>query len=124
MYKLYLDDTLLFTGSLNECDNFIKKNMCTRYYLIKVNKGVDKMRKQVQKFWKLADLGEDKFESLMVLGYLTFEDYKIQSTIYYDVNNDAFPVNENIVKNGSKNLSGDYFYGTKDQYTRFLNYKL
>lgn len=124
MYKLYLDDTLLFTGSLNECDNFIKKNMCTRYYLIKVNKGVDKMRKQVQKFWKLADLGEDKFESLMVLGYLTFEDYKTQSTIYYDVNNDAFPVNEEIVKNGSKNLSGSYFYGTKDQYMRFLSYKL
>lgn len=115
---------MLFSGNLTGCDEYISKNMCTGYYIIKVNKGDDVMRKQVQKFWKLNDLGEDKFESLMVLGYLTFEDYKTQSTIYYDVNNGAFPVNENIVKNGSKNLSGDYFYGTKDQYTRFLNYKL
>lgn len=81
------------------------------------------MRKQVMKFWSLDLTGEDKMESLSVLGYLTFEDNGTQSTIYFDNNNDCIPVNKNIVINGSKNLCGSYFYGTKDQYTRFLNYK-
>lgn len=122
MYRLYVEDILLFIGSLGDCDNYIKKNLCSGYYIIKV-KGDDVM-KQVQKFWKLDDLSEDKFESLLVLGYLTFEDYGIETTIYYDNNNDCLPVNIEIVKNGSKNLSGSYFYGTKDQYMRFLSYKL
>ena len=121
MYRLYVEDILLFIGSLGDCDNYIKKNLCTGYYLIK---GDDVVKKQVQKFWKLDDLGEDKFESLLVLGYLTFEDYGVQSTVYYDNNNDCLPVNIEIVKNGSKNLSGSYFYGTKEQYMRFLSYKL
>lgn len=123
MYRLYVEDILLFIGSLGDCDKYIKKNLCSGYYLVKV-KGDDNMRKQVMKFWQLDELGEDKFESLLVLGYLTFEDYGTQSTIYYDVNNDCLPVNENIIKNGSKNLCGSYFYGTKDQYLRFLSYKL
>ena len=123
MYRLYVEDILLFIGSLGDCDNYIKKNLCSGYYLVKV-KGDDNMRKQVMKFWQLDELGEDKFESLLVLGYLTFEDYGTQSTIYYDVNNNCLPVNENIIKNGSKNLCGSYFYGTKDQYLRFLSYKL
>lgn len=123
MYRLYVEDILLFIGSLVDCDNYIKKNLCSGYYLVKV-KGDDNMRKQVMKFWQLDELGEDKFESLLVLGYLTFEDYGTQSAIYYDVNNDCLPVNENIIKNGSKNLCGSYFYGTKDQYLRFLSYKL
>nr|DAW77606.1 MAG TPA: hypothetical protein [Caudoviricetes sp.] len=121
MYKLYVEDICLFIGSLNDCDKYIKKNLCTGYYLIK---GDDAMKKQVQKFWKLDDLGEDKFESLLVLGYLTFEDYYVQSTIYYDDNNDCIPVNKKIIKNGARNLCGPYFYGTKDQYMRFLSYKL
>lgn len=123
MYRLYVEDILLFIGSLGDCDNYIKKNLYSGYYLVKV-KGDDNMRKQVMKFWQLDELGEDKFESLLVLGYLTFEDYGTQSTIYYDVNNDCLSVNENIIKNGSKNLCGSYFYGTKDQYLRFLSYKL
>ena len=121
MYKLYVEDICLCIGSLDECNKYIKKNLCTGYYIVK---GVDIMRKQVMKFWKLNELAEDKFESLLVLGYLTFEDYGTQSTIYYDNNNDCIPVNVEIVKNGSKNLCGSYFYGTKDQYTRFLSYKL
>ena len=123
MYKLYVEDICLCIGSLSDCDKYIRKNMCTGYYLVK-EKGDDIMRKQVQKFWKLDWEQEDKMESLMILGYLTFEDYGTQSTVYYDVNNDCIPVNENIIKNGARNLSGDYFYGTKDQFTRFLNYKL
>ena len=123
MYRLYVEDICLCIGSLADCDKYIKKNMCTSYYLVK-EKGADIMRKQVQKFWKLDWEQEDKMESLMILGYLTFEDYKTQSTVYYDVNNDCIPVNENIIKNGARNLSGDYFYGTKGQFTRFLNYKL
>ena len=123
MYRLYVEDICLCIGSLAECDKYIKKNLCSGYYLVKV-KGDDNMRKQVMKFWQLDELGEDKFESLLVFGYLTFEDYGTQSTIYYDVNNDCLPVNENIIKNGSKNLCGSYFYGTKDQYLRFLSYKL
>lgn len=122
MYRLYVEDILLFIGSLGDCDNYIKKNLCSGYYIIKV-KGDDVVKKQVQKFWKLDDLDEDKFESLLVLGYLTFEDYGVETTIYYDNNNDCFPVNIEIVKNGAKNLSGSYFYGTKDQYMRFLSYK-
>lgn len=122
MYKLYVEDICLFIGSLGDCDKYIKKNLCTGYYIIK---GDDVMKKQqVQKFWKLDELAEDKFESLLVLGYLTFEDYGTKSTIYYDVNNDCFPVNEEIVKNGARNLSGSYFYGTKDKYMRFLSYRL
>ena len=121
MYRLYVEDILLFSGSLGDCDKYIKKNLCTGYYLVKVNKGVDKMKKQVQKFWKLKDwVDEDQFESLIVLGILTFEDNGTQSTIYFDINNDDLPVNENIIKNGAKNLSGSYFYGTKDQYLYFL----
>lgn len=121
MYRLYVEDILLFIGSLGDCDNYIKKNLCTGYYLVKVNKGVDKMRKQIMKFWKLKDwVDEDQFESLMVLGILTFEDNGTQSTIYFDINNDDLPVNTNIVKNGAKNLTGSYFYGTKDQYLYFL----
>ena len=123
MYRLYVEDICLCIGSLADCDKYIRKNMCTGYYLVK-EKGADIMRKQVQKFWKLDWEQEDKMESLMILGYLTFEDYGTQSTVYYDVNNDCIPVNENIIKNGARNLSGDYFYGTKDQFTRFLNYKL
>lgn len=123
MYRLYVEDICLCIGSLGDCDKYIKKNLCSGYYLVKV-KGADIMRKQVQKFWKLDWEQEDKMESLMILGYLTFEDYKTQSTVYYDVNNDCIPVNENIIKNGARNLSGDYFYGTKEQFTRFLNYKL
>lgn len=123
MYKLYVEDILLFKGTFSECDKYIRKYMCTGYCIVK-EKGVMFMRKQVQKFWKLDWEQEDKMESLMILGYLTFEDYKTQSTIYYDVNNDCIPVNENIIKNGARNLSGDYFYGTKEQFTRFLNYKL
>nr|DAF07520.1 MAG TPA: hypothetical protein [Caudoviricetes sp.] len=118
MYKLYVEDILLFSGSLGDCDKYIKKNLCTGYYLIK---GDDVMKKQVQKFWRLKDwVDEDQFESLMVLGILTFEDNGTQSTIYFDINNDDLPVNENIVKNGARNLSGSYFYGTKDQYLYFL----
>lgn len=120
MYKLYVEDILLFFGTLAECDDYISKNMCTGYYLIKV-KGDDCMKKQVQKFWNLDLTSEDKFESLVVLGHLTFEDNEIQSTIYFDNNNDDIPVNKNIVVNGSKNLCGCYFYGTKDQYNYFLN---
>ena len=101
----------------------IATSISERICLVK-EKGDDIMRKQVQKFWKLDWEQEDKMESLMILGYLTFEDYKTQSTVYYDVNNDCIPVNENIIKNGARNLSGDYFYGTKEQFTRFLNYKL
>lgn len=123
MYRLYVEDICLCIGSLADCDKYIRKNMCTGYYLVK-EKGDDIMRKQVQKFWKLDWEQEDKMESLMILGYLTFEDYKTQSTVYYDVNNDCIPLNENIIKNGARNLSGDYFYGTKEQFTRFLNYKL
>lgn len=123
MYRLYVEDICLLIGSLADCDKYIRKNMCTGYYIVK-EKGADIMRKQVQKFWKLDWEQEDKMESLMILGYLTFEDYKTQSTVYYDVNNDCIPVNENIIKNGARNLSGDYFYGTKEQFTRFLNYKL
>lgn len=123
MYRLYVEDICLLIGSLSDCDKYIRKNMCTGYYIVK-EKGADIMRKQVQKFWKLDWEQEDKMESLMILGYLTFEDYKTQSTVYYDVNNDCIPVNENIIKNGARNLSGDYFYGTKEQFTRFLNYKL
>ena len=123
MYKLYVENICLLIGSLSDCDKYIRKNMCTGYYIVK-EKGADIMRKQVQKFWKLDWEQEDKMESLMILGYLTFEDYKTQSTVYYDVNNDCIPVNENIIKNGARNLSGDYFYGTKEQFTRFLNYKL
>lgn len=123
MYRLYVEDICLLIGSLSDCDKYIRKNMCTGYYIVK-EKGADIMRKQVQKFWKLDWEQEDKMESLMILGYLTFEDYGTQSTVYYDVNNDCIPVNENIIKNGARNLSGDYFYGTKDQFTRFLNYKL
>lgn len=79
------------------------------------------MKKQVMKFWRLKDwVDEDQFESLMVLGILTFEDNGTQSTIYFDINNDGLPVNTNIVKNGAKNLTGSYFYGTKDQYLYFL----
>lgn len=122
MYRLYVEDICLFIGNLDDCDKYIKKNLCTGYYLIK---GDDSMKKQqVMKFWKLDELSEDKFESLLVLGYLTFEDYGVQSTVYYDNNNDCIPVNIEIVKNGSKNLSGSYFYGTKDQYMRFLSFKL
>lgn len=118
MYKLYVEDILLFSGSLGDCDKYIKKNLCTGYYLIK---GDDVMKKQVQKFWRLKDwVDEDKFESLMVLGILTFEDNGTQSTIYFDINNDDLPVNQNIIKNGARNLSGSYFYGTKDQYLYFL----
>lgn len=121
MYRLYVEDICLCIGSLAECDKYIKKNLCTGYYLVKVNKGVDKMRKQVMKFWRLKDwVDEDQFESLMVLGILTFEDNGTQSTIYFDINNDDLPVNTNIVKNGAKNLNGSYFYGTKDQYLYFL----
>ena len=112
MYRLYVEEICLLIGSLADCDKYIRKNMCTGYYIVK-EKGADIMRKQVQKFWKLDWEQEDKMESLMILGYLTFEDYKTQST-----------VNENIIKNGARNLSGDYFYGTKEQFTRFLNYKL
>lgn len=120
MYRLYVEDILLFIGSLSDCDKYIRKNLCTGYYLIKG----DDVMKQVMKFWRLDELTEDKFESLLVLGYLTFEDYGIETTIYYDNNNDCLPVNIEIVKNGSKNLCGSYFYGTKDQYMRFLSYKL
>lgn len=120
MYRLYVEDICLLIGSLSDCDKYIRKNMCTGYYIIK-EKGADIMRKQVQKFWKLNWEQEDKFESLLVLGLLTFEDNGVQSTVYYDVNNDDLEVNENIVKNGARNLSGDYFYGTKDQYNYFLN---
>lgn len=121
MYRLYVEDILLFIGSLADCDRYIKKNLCSGYYIVKVNKGVDKMRKQVMKFWRLKDwVDEDQFESLMVLGILTFEDNGTQSTIYFDINNDDLPVNQNIIKNGAKNLSGSYFYGTKDQYLYFL----
>ena len=121
MYRLYVEDICLYIGNLADCDRYIKKNLCTGYYLVKVNKGVDKMRKQVMKFWRLKDwVDEDQFESLMVLGILTFEDNGTQSTIYFDINNDDLPVNTNIVKNGAKNLTGSYFYGTKDQYLYFL----
>lgn len=120
MYRLYVEDICLLIGSLSDCDKYIRKNMCTGYYIIK-EKGADIMRKQVQKFWKLNWEQEDKFESLLVLGLLTFEDNGVQSTVYYDVNNDDLEVNENIVKNGARNLSGNYFYGTKDQYNHFLN---
>lgn len=120
MYRLYVEDICLCIGNLADCDRYIKKNLCTGYYLVKVNKGVDKMRKQVMKFWKLDELAEDKFESLLVLGYLTFEDYGVKTTVYYDNNNDCIPVNIEIVKNGAKNLTGSYFYGTKDQYLYFL----
>lgn len=120
MYRLYVEDICLLIGSLSDCDKYIRKNMCTGYYIVKV-KGDDFMRKQVMKFWKLDLAGEDKFESLLVLGLLTFEDNGVQSTVYYDVNNDDLEVNENIVKNGARNLSGNYFYGTKDQYNYFLN---
>lgn len=117
MYKLYVEDILLFIGTLAECDDYISKNMCTGYYLIKV-KGDDNM-KQVMNFWKLDLAGEDKFESLVVLGYLTFKDNGTQSTIYYDLNNND--LEERFVKNGSKTLCGDYFYGTREQYLHFLN---
>lgn len=120
MYRLYVEDICLCIGSLSDCDKYIRKNMCTGYYLVKI-KGDDVMRKQVQKFWKLDWEQEDKFESLLVLGLLTFEDYGTQSTVYYDVNNDDLEVNENIVRNGARNLSGNFFYGTKDQYNYFLN---
>lgn len=119
MYKLYVEDILLFAGTLAECDNYISNYMCTGYYLIKV-KGDDNIKNQVQKFWNLGMFEEDKFESLVVLGYLTFEDNGKQSTIYFD-NNEELEVNKNIIINGSKNLSGCYFYGTKDQYNYFLN---
>lgn len=120
MYRLYVEDICLLIGSLSDCDKYIRKNMCTGYYIVK-EKGADIMRKQVQKFWKLDWEQEDKFESLLVLGLLTFEDYGTQSTVYYDVNNDDLEVNENIVKNGARNLLGNFFYGTKDQYNYFLN---
>lgn len=120
MYKLYVEDILLFFGTLAECDDYISKNMCTGYYIVK-EKGDDNMKKQVQKFWNLGMAEEDKFESLVVLGYLTFEDDGKQSTIYFDNNNEELEVNKNIIINGSKNLSGCYFYGTKDQYNYFLN---
>lgn len=120
MYRLYVEDIYLLIGSLSDCDKYIRKNMCTGYYIIK-EKGADIMRKQVQKFWKLNWEQEDKFESLLVLGLLTFEDNGVQSTVYYDVNNDDLEINENIVKNGARNLSGNYFYGIKDQYNYFLN---
>lgn len=29
MYKLYVEDILLFIGTLAECDDYISKNMCT-----------------------------------------------------------------------------------------------
>lgn len=118
MYRLYVEDICLCIGSLSDCDKYIRKNLCSGYYIVK---GDDSMKKQqVMKFWKLDELSEDKFESLLVLGYLTFEDYGVQSTIYFDINNDDLPVNTNIVKNGAKNLTGSYFYGTKDQYLYFL----
>ena len=123
MVRFFVEVICLCIGSLADCDKYIRKNMCTGYYLVK-EKGDDIMRKQVQKFWKLDWEQEDKMESLMILGYLTFEDYGTQSTVYYDVNNDCIPVNENIIKNGARNLSADYFYGTKDKFTRFLSYKL
>lgn len=123
MYRLYVEDICLCIGSLADCDRYIKKNLCTGYYLVK-EKGVMFMKKQVMKFWKLDELAEDKFESLLVLGYLTFEDYGVETTVYYDNNNDCIPVNIEIVKNGARNLCGPYFYGTKDQYMRFLSYKL
>lgn len=123
MYKLYVEDICLCIGSLADCDKYIKKNLCSGYYLVKT-KGEDYMKKQVMKFWKLDELAEDKLESLLVLGYLTFEDYGVETTVYYDNNNDYIPVNKNIIKNGARNLCGPYFYGTKDQYMRFLSYKL
>ena len=115
MYRLYVEDICLCIGSLAECDKYIKKNLCTGYYLIK---GDDAM-KQVMNFWKLDELAEDKFESLVVLGYLTFKDNRTQSTIYYDLSNND--LEERFVENGSKTLCGDYFYGTKEQYLHFLN---
>lgn len=120
MYKLYVEDILLFIGTLAECDDYISKNMCTGYYIVKV-KGDDNMKNKVQKFWNLGMVEEDKFESLVVLGYLTFEDNGTQSTIYFDNSNEKLEVNKNIVINGAKNLSGNYFYGTKEQYLYFLN---
>ena len=117
MYKLYVEDILLFIGTLAECDDYISKNMCTGYYIVKV-KGGDNM-KQVMNFWKLDLAGEDKFESLVVLGYLNFKDNGTQSTIYYNLNNND--LEERFVKNGSKTLCGDYFYGTREQYLHFLN---
>ena len=65
MYKLYVEDILLFIGTLAECDDYINKNMSTGYYIVKV-KGDDNM-KQVMNFWKLDLAGEDKFESLVGL---------------------------------------------------------
>lgn len=122
MYRLYMEDICLCIGSLSDCDKYIRKNLCSGYYIVK---GDDSMKKQqVMKFWKLDELSEDKFESLLVLGYLTFEDYGVETTVYYDNNNDCIPVNIEIVKNGARNLCGSYFYGTKDQYMRFLSYKL
>lgn len=120
MYKLYVEDILLFIGTLTECDEYISKYMCSGYYIVK-EKGDDSMKKQVMKFWNLDSAGQDKFESLVVLGYLTFEDNERQSTIYFDNNNDELEVNKNIIINGAKNLYGNYFYGTEEQYKYFLN---
>ena len=117
MYRLYVEDICLCIGSLADCDKYIRKNMCTGYYLVK-EKGDDNM-KQVMNFWKLDLAGEDKFESLVVLGYLTFKDNGTQSTIYYNSNDDD--LEERFVENGSKTLCGDYFYGTREQYLHFLN---
>lgn len=117
MYRLYVEDICLCIGSLDDCDKYIKKYMCSGYYIVKV-KGDDSM-KQVMNFWKLDLAGEDKFESLVVLGYLTFKDNGTQSTIYYDCNDDD--LEERFVENGSKTLCGDYFYGTREQYLHFLN---
>lgn len=117
MYKLYVRYLFILSGTLADCDEYISKNTCTGYYIVKV-KGDDDM-KQVMNFWKLDLAGEDKFESLVVLGYLTFKDNGTQSTIYYDLNNNN--LEERFVKNGSKTLCGDYFYGTREQYLNFLN---
>lgn len=77
--------------------------------------------KQIVNFWRLNQEQEDKFESLVVLGVLDFQDNGTQNTIYFDKKDFKEIKNSFAFNNGYETLSGSYFYGNRDQYLYFLN---
>jgi hypothetical protein len=77
--------------------------------------------KEIVNFWKLNQEQKDKFESLVVLGILDFQDNETLNTVYFNKKNFKESKKSFTFNNGCKTLSGSYFYGNRDQYLYFLN---
>ena len=77
--------------------------------------------KQIVNFWRLNQEQKDKFESLVVLGVLDFQNNETQNMIYFDKKDFKEIKNSFAFNNGCKTLSGLYFYGNRDQYLHFSN---